>query len=49
VARELTKMHESVYRGSIAQLLQIAREDANFDRGEITLVLQAQRARGDPG
>ncbi len=39
VARELTKMHESVYRGSIAQLLQIAREDANFDRGEITLVV----------
>ncbi|MBK7115161.1 MAG: 16S rRNA (cytidine(1402)-2'-O)-methyltransferase [Proteobacteria bacterium] len=39
VARELTKMHESVYRGSIAQLLQIAREDANFERGEITLVV----------
>ncbi|MBK6673482.1 MAG: 16S rRNA (cytidine(1402)-2'-O)-methyltransferase [Proteobacteria bacterium] len=39
VARELTKMHESVYRGSIEQLLQIAREDANFERGEITLVV----------
>jgi 16S rRNA (cytidine1402-2'-O)-methyltransferase len=39
VARELTKLHESVYRGSFAQLLQIAREDANFARGEITLVV----------
>jgi len=39
VARELTKAHESVYRGSIAELLQIAAEDANFSRGEITLVV----------
>jgi 16S rRNA (cytidine1402-2'-O)-methyltransferase len=39
VARELTKAHESVYRGTIAQLLQIAAEDANFARGEITLVV----------
>ena len=39
VARELTKVHESVYRGSLDQLLQIAREDANFARGEITLVV----------
>jgi 16S rRNA (cytidine1402-2'-O)-methyltransferase len=39
VARELTKTHETVYRGSIAQLLQIGREDDNFARGEITLVV----------
>jgi 16S rRNA (cytidine1402-2'-O)-methyltransferase len=39
VARELTKLHESVYRGSLQHLLQIAREDANFARGEITLVV----------
>jgi len=39
VARELTKVHESVYRGSLAQLLQISRDDANFARGEITLVV----------
>jgi 16S rRNA (cytidine1402-2'-O)-methyltransferase len=45
VARELTKAHESVYRGSIAQLLQIAAEDANFARGEITLVVAG--ASGD--
>lgn len=45
VARELTKAHESVYRGTIAQLLQIAAEDANFARGEITLVVAG--AAGD--
>jgi len=39
VARELTKAHESVYRGSLERLLQIAGEDANFARGEITLVV----------
>jgi 16S rRNA (cytidine1402-2'-O)-methyltransferase len=44
VARELTKMHESVYRGSLEQLLQIAREDANFERGEITLVVAGSSA-----
>jgi 16S rRNA (cytidine1402-2'-O)-methyltransferase len=44
VARELTKMHESVYRGSLEQLLQIAREDGNFARGEITLVVAGSSA-----
>jgi 16S rRNA (cytidine1402-2'-O)-methyltransferase len=39
VARELTKAHESVYRGSIARLLQIAGDEPNFSRGEITLVV----------
>lgn len=39
VARELTKMHESVYRGALTRLLQIAAEEPNFARGEITLVV----------
>jgi 16S rRNA (cytidine1402-2'-O)-methyltransferase len=39
VARELTKAHESVYRGSVAELLLIAAQDANFARGEITVVV----------
>lgn len=39
VARELTKVHESVYRGSVERLLQISREDVNFARGEITVVV----------
>jgi 16S rRNA (cytidine1402-2'-O)-methyltransferase len=44
VARELTKAHESVYRGSVERLLQIAREDANFARGEITVVVAGAEA-----
>jgi 16S rRNA (cytidine1402-2'-O)-methyltransferase len=44
VARELTKLHESVYRGSLEQLLQMSREDANFARGEITLVVAGSSA-----
>lgn len=39
VARELTKAHESVYRAPLAGLLEIAGEDANFARGEITVVV----------
>jgi 16S rRNA (cytidine1402-2'-O)-methyltransferase len=48
VARELTKAHESVYRGSIAQLLQIAAQDGNFARGEITLVVAGAEGEGLP-
>jgi 16S rRNA (cytidine1402-2'-O)-methyltransferase len=40
VARELTKMHETIYRGTLAQLAALARGEANFARGEITIVVQ---------
>ena len=39
VARELTKTHETVYRGTLADLAAQAQGDANFQRGEITLVV----------
>ena len=39
VAREISKIHESVYRGSIDELLDIGGKDPNFARGEITLVV----------
>ena len=39
LGRELTKAHEIVYRGSLGELSQRAREDANVARGEITLVV----------
>jgi len=39
VARELTKVHETLYRGTLAQLAAQAASDANFRRGEITLVI----------
>jgi len=40
IARELTKLHESVYRGTLEQLRQLAQQDPNLQRGEITLVVQ---------
>ncbi len=39
VARELTKTHETIYRGTLADLTEQAHGDANFQRGEITLVV----------
>jgi 16S rRNA (cytidine1402-2'-O)-methyltransferase len=39
VARELTKTHETVYRGKLSDLVQRAADDGNFQRGEITLVV----------
>jgi 16S rRNA (cytidine1402-2'-O)-methyltransferase len=39
VARELTKMHETFYRGTLAQLVQLAGTEENFARGEITVVV----------
>lgn len=39
VARELTKAHESVYRGTLGELAARARTEPNFQRGEITLVV----------
>jgi 16S rRNA (cytidine1402-2'-O)-methyltransferase len=40
IARELTKLHETVYRGTLAQLCAIADQEPNLQRGEITLVVQ---------
>jgi 16S rRNA (cytidine1402-2'-O)-methyltransferase len=47
VARELTKLHETTYRGTLAELAQQAQADANFARGEITLVVEGAEARAD--
>lgn len=44
VARELTKAHETLYRGTLAELAQRARDDANIARGEITLVVHGAAA-----
>jgi 16S rRNA (cytidine1402-2'-O)-methyltransferase len=50
VARELTKVFETVYRGTLAELAAIARSDSNFTRGEITLVVEgAPRAPVEDG
>jgi 16S rRNA (cytidine1402-2'-O)-methyltransferase len=39
VAREITKMHESTYRGSLCELLARAQSDPDFRRGEIVLLI----------
>jgi len=39
LARELTKAHETIYRGTLQELAARAREDVNVARGEITLVV----------
>jgi 16S rRNA (cytidine1402-2'-O)-methyltransferase len=40
VARELTKVFETVYRGTLGELATLARSDSNFTRGEITVVVE---------
>lgn len=39
VARELTKMHETLYRGALSELAARAAAEADFVRGEIVLVI----------
>ena len=45
VARELTKVFETVYRGTLAELAATARSDSNFARGEITVVVEGAPPR----
>jgi 16S rRNA (cytidine1402-2'-O)-methyltransferase len=39
IARELTKLHEHVYRGTLAELQQRAQQDTDLARGEITIII----------
>jgi 16S rRNA (cytidine1402-2'-O)-methyltransferase len=51
VTRELTKVHETIYRGTLGELAQRALAEENFQRGEITLVVHGAApaaARVDP-
>lgn len=51
VARELTKTHETLYRGTLAELAALGETEANLARGEITVVAEgaAVAAEGDQG
>jgi 16S rRNA (cytidine1402-2'-O)-methyltransferase len=53
LARELTKLHESLYRGSLAQLAERAASEPDLSRGEIVLVIAGASpevaAEGDDG
>jgi 16S rRNA (cytidine1402-2'-O)-methyltransferase len=44
VARELTKAHETIYRGTLRELLARAQAEENFQRGEITVVVHGAAA-----
>ena len=44
VARELTKAHETIYRGTLRELLARAQAEENFQRGEITIVVHGASA-----
>ena len=39
VVREATKLHETTYRGSLQELAERSRTDADFSRGEIVLLI----------
>ena len=39
VARELTKAHETIYRGTLGELAEKSLKEDNFTRGEITVVV----------
>jgi 16S rRNA (cytidine1402-2'-O)-methyltransferase len=44
VARELTKVHETIYRSTLAELLATATEDLNFSRGECVVMVAGRAA-----
>ncbi len=48
VARELTKAHETVYRGTLAELAERAGVEPSFQRGEITLVVEGAPPQPQP-
>jgi 16S rRNA (cytidine1402-2'-O)-methyltransferase len=52
VAREITKLHETTYRGSLGELAARAAADGDFSRGEIVLIVggaPAETAAGEAG
>jgi 16S rRNA (cytidine1402-2'-O)-methyltransferase len=53
LAREITKLHESLYRGSLGELAERAATEPDLARGEIVLVIAgaapAAVAEGDDG
>jgi 16S rRNA (cytidine1402-2'-O)-methyltransferase len=49
VCRELTKLHETISRGSLAELAEAARSGSIPARGEFAIVIGAGRARPAPG
>jgi 16S rRNA (cytidine1402-2'-O)-methyltransferase len=46
IARELTKLHESFYRGRLGELAERAKNDANLQRGESVIVVEGAAEQG---
>jgi 16S rRNA (cytidine1402-2'-O)-methyltransferase len=46
IARELTKLHETTYRGTFSELLERARVDQDMSRGEIVIVVAGCESQG---
>jgi 16S rRNA (cytidine1402-2'-O)-methyltransferase len=49
IARELTKAHETIYRGTLGELAARAEGDENLARGELTLVVHGATAPAGAG
>lgn len=49
LAREITKLHETFYRGSLGVLAAAARSDANMSRGETVLIVAGAPATEPDG
>lgn len=49
VARELTKLHEQIRAGSLAELAAWARQDANAGKGEVVLLVGGAEKTTTPG
>jgi 16S rRNA (cytidine1402-2'-O)-methyltransferase len=47
LARELTKLHETIYRGTLGELTLQATQDPNMARGECVLVIEGEPVRTD--
>lgn len=47
LARELTKMHETIYSGDLTQLCDFVSSDVNQQRGEIVILVQGGREQND--
>ncbi len=49
LAREITKLHESLYRGSLGELVERCAGDADMARGEIVLVIAGAPPEAEAG
>jgi 16S rRNA (cytidine1402-2'-O)-methyltransferase len=49
VARELTKLHETIYRGTLNELRELANSNVDMARGEITLLIEGAAKEAENG